>query len=54
MLYSPALHGTLGVWDEIIFAAGFVISVIIFIALALSDRKKDGAKEEKLDEEDDQ
>jgi hypothetical protein len=52
MLFSPAFHGTLGVWDEIIFAAGFVISVIIFIALALSDRKR-GPKEDSLNEEDD-
>jgi hypothetical protein len=52
MLFSPALHGTLGVWDEIIFAAGFVISVIIFIALALSDKKRN-PKEETQNEDDD-
>ena len=52
MIFSPALHGTLGVWDEIIFAGGFVISVIIFIALALSDKKRN-SKDETQNEDDD-
>jgi hypothetical protein len=46
MLFSPTLHGFAGAWDEIIFAAAFVISILIFIALALRDRKKDDQKEE--------
>lgn len=52
MLLSPLLHGTAGVWDEIIFALGFVVSVIIFIALALGDRKRD-KKEQPANDEDD-
>jgi hypothetical protein len=42
---SPPLHGALGVWDEIIFGVGFVLSIIIFISLAFNDRKRD-VKEE--------
>lgn len=42
---SPQLHGAAGIWDEVIFGIGFVLSVIIFVALAFSDRRRD-AKEE--------
>jgi len=49
---APALHGAAGIWDEIIFGIGFVLSIIIFVALALSDRRRD-AKEE-TDSQDDQ
>jgi hypothetical protein len=42
---SPPLHGALGVWDEIIFGVGFVLSILIFVALAFNDRKRDVHKE---------
>jgi hypothetical protein len=44
-LLSPPLHGALGVWDEIIFGVGFVLSILIFVALAFNDRKRDVHKE---------
>lgn len=46
MLFSPTFHGLTGAWDEIIFALAFVISILIFIALALRDRKKDIPEED--------
>lgn len=52
MLFSPAFHGPTGFWDEIIFALGFIVSVLIFIGLALGDRKKE-PKENKTAHEDD-
>lgn len=51
MLFSPTLHGLAGAWDEIIFALAFVISILIFIALALRDNKKDIQKDEPDDQE---
>ena len=41
LLAHPLLHGAAGVWDEILFLAAFVISVVIFIWLALRDKKQD-------------
>ena len=52
MLHSSLLHGAIGVWDEVIFALGFVVSVIIFIALALGDRKRDKKEHTSNDEDD--
>lgn len=43
---SPPLHGAAGIWDELIFGIGFVLSIVIFVALALSDRRRDARKEE--------
>ena len=51
MFTSPILHGSAGAWDEIIFGIAFVLSVIIFIALAFADRKHD-AKEKSNHEQD--
>ncbi|HKZ69693.1 MAG TPA: hypothetical protein VI547_03090 [Anaerolineales bacterium] len=51
MFTSPILHGSAGAWDEILFGIAFVISVIIFIALAFADRKHD-AKEKSNHEQD--
>jgi hypothetical protein len=52
MLFSPALHGPTGFWDEIIFVVGFIVSVLIFIGLALGDRKRE-PKEDARHEDDD-
>lgn len=46
MLFSPTFHGAAGGWDEIFFAITFMISILIFIALALRDRKQDIKKED--------
>ena len=50
MLFSPLVHGFAGAWDEIIFAVAFAISILIFIALALRDRKKDIPEEHSNEE----
>jgi hypothetical protein len=42
---APPLHGALGIWDEVIFGVGFVLSIMIFVALAFNDRKRDAHKE---------
>jgi hypothetical protein len=52
MLLSPNLHGTFGTWDELIFAAAFIIAILIFIALALHDRKRDPKEDSKPNEDD--
>ena len=55
MLFAPPFHGAAGAWDEIIFSLAFVIALIIFVALAFLDRKRDpnnDRKENQQDEED--
>ncbi len=50
MLYQPTLHGFAGAWDEIIFVIAFLLSILIFIALAFKDKKrnaKNGSDHEK-------
>ena len=52
ILWLPLWHGTVGAWDEVIFAVGFVISVVIFIMISLSDKKRGEKKEEKTNDKD--
>lgn len=47
LLYRPLLHGTY--LDEWLFAIGFVLSIALFVFLALTDRKREGAKKENDD-----
>lgn len=43
-LARPPLHGAAGPWDDILFLAAFIISMAIFLWLALSDKKRDQQK----------
>jgi len=53
-MYSPQLpHGAIGFWDEVVYIVGFVVSIILFIALALGDRKRKGKEEGKDEDESD-
>ncbi len=53
MMYSPQLlHGATGFWDEVIYVVGFIGSIILFIALALGDRKREKETEDEKDKSD--
>ena len=42
--YQPVLHGTY--IDELIFGIGFVLSIALFIYLALADKKRENKSDE--------
>ncbi len=53
MMYSPELlHGATGFWDEVIYVVGFIVSIILFIALALGDRKREKETDDEKDKGD--
>lgn len=42
MLFSPVLHGSYV--DDALFAAAIIITLLLFIAMALNDRKREDKK----------